>query len=156
MIPDIIITQKNTQMCRWLGILQEHRVNKHFHFVVMQALAPLLVEGEEKLVQLAASCDNVLVNTAKPGHPRLNNDLQLMKHDLEELTVDMNTTEHTLQNCTDRWQHYQDSHDTFMTKLHDAEEQLTHKPEPVATLEEKQQQLQQFKVPYPNKITTTV
>ena len=105
-----------------------------------------LEEGDEHLGKAFAAGEQIIPETARPGHNRIRQDIQTMTQELEDFRTQLHSTETSLKNCLARWQDYDDAFEKFSTWLRETGAFLQEELEPRDSLEAKQKHVEEYQV----------
>lgn len=87
-----------------------------------------------------------LESTSKAGQPKIQQDMTMMKQDLDDHRAQVTSARDTLETCLNKLNEYQHSYDTYAAWLQDMDEQMRKPAELQASTEDKQKELQRHQV----------
>lgn len=104
-----------------------------------------LVECEGKLDDLSALCDQTLANTSLAGKESLKRDQSALQEQCKAVAADAEDAEEGLQRAVQQWAVFDESHNALQQWLLQMEQQMKD-TELKSSLDEKQEQVNKFKV----------
>ena len=119
---------------------------KHVFLLFVQTLVPDLSVGETRLAASNTAGEQLMLQSGAGGQAAIRQDLSLLSTDLAEYRTQLEEGVTGLEACLVGWEHYEEAYAEFASWLNQTEGRLRREPEKQSTLEEKEDQLEQYQV----------
>ena len=101
-------------------------------------------DGSELLTKARIAADQIMPSTAKPGHHRIEQELQILNQDFTDFKTQVDSCLDNLVKCLGQWEAYEKAQETFSVWLKDTSADLKMEVELKADLPAKEQQFESY------------